>query len=384
MGTDRFSKSRDERIRQITQELISSYIARGDYSFDPHDLYKQAEKMVVNAMVKEAEEAKRGHAAIIRKMFDTLAEAEEAAGTPAFSLFAIAELSWSHLTPAEQDCLWEKRKRHKGRRDSGRTGKTQLSIQRERDAIRGTENSGSFKVCGYGLMGNGTFCVVPPSWVLRVEVPRDSGLPMADVIEELLRARKENISRFDRLSEKYDPVLDGNKLIFSKQHNEVLKIRNFTVNWKRGEDGIPRVIVDKYEESDSWNSALELEHDSVSTKGGVYADETIDGAEGPKDFYRRCNILAYNDMEASAIVAYYYTEVAPRDKISSTIRGKEYIEMCRMTGRRLPKSGEGAGTLNNTQYFKGYLISEGGGRYSLSDEGREFVEGTVLGPNRYR
>lgn len=378
MGVDRFSKSRDERIRQITQELISSYIARGDYSFDPQDLYKQAEKMVVNAIAKEAEEAKRGHAAIIRKMFDTLAEAEEAAGTPVFSLFAIAELSWSHLTPAEQDCLWEKRKCRKRHRDSGRAGKTQLSIQRERDAIRGAENSGSFKVRGYGLMRDGTFCVVPPSWTLGVEVPRDSDLPMADIIEELLRARKENSGKFDRLSEEYDPVLDGNKLIFSKQHNEVLKIGNFTVNWKRGENGIPRVIVGKYEENDSWNSTFELEHSSVSTNEEDLADEITNEVEGAEDFYRRCSILAYNDMEASAIVAYYYTEVAPTDDFPM-ISNKEYLEMCELTGRRLPADANG--TLNNAQ-FRGYLIPKGRRRYSLSDKGREYVEREVLGIGR--
>ncbi len=370
---------RDERIERIVKELIASYIARGDYSFDPQELYKQAEKRVDDAMTKEAEEAKRERAAIIRNMFNALAEAEEASGTPAFSLFAIAELSWSYLTPAEQSDLWEKRKYRKRHRDSGRTGKTQPSIQRERDAIRGAENSGSFKVRGYGLMRDGTFCVVPPSWTLGVEVPRDSGLPMADVIEELLRARKENSGKFDRLSEKYDPVLDGNKLIFSKQHDEVLKIGNFTVNWKRGEDGIPRVIVDKYAENDSWNSTLELEHDSVSTREEVYADKTINGDKGPKDFYRRCNIPAYSDMEASAIVAYYYTEVAPKDGFP-IISDKEYLEMCNLTERRLPADANG--TLNNTQYFKRYLIPEGRRRYSLSDKGREYVEREVLGIGR--
>ena len=258
----------------------------------------------------------------------------------------------------------------KGRRGGSRTGKTQLSIQRERDAIRGSENSGYLKVCGYGLKGDGTFCIVPPSWTLGVVVPENSGLPMAGVIEKLLRARKENSSKSDRVYEKYEPVLDGNKLIFSKQHNEKLKIRSFSVNWKRGEDGVPRVVRGSYGEDDSRDYPLELRPDSVST-----ADAYARNIGDPKDFYQFCDISRYNDMQASAIVAYYYTVLAPEGKILPGISNKEYIEMCIVTERKLPADAKG--TLNNAQY-RGYLVSEGRGQYSLSNVGMNFMR-EVLG-----
>lgn len=124
--------------------------------------------------------------------------------------------------------------------------------------------------------------------------------------------------------------------------------------------------------------ALGLGHDSVSTREEDIAGEITNEVEGTEDFYRRCSILAYNDMQASAIVAYYYTEVAPKDDFPM-IGYKEYLEMCELTERRLPADANG--TLNNAQY-KGYLIPEGRRRYSLSDEGRTFVEREVLGMDR--
>ena len=131
-------------------------------------------------------------------------------------------------------------------------------------------------------------------------------------------------------------------------------------------------------EGDLQDPALGLGPDSVSTKEEDLADEITNEVEGTEDFYRRCSILAHNDMEASAIVAYYYTEVAPTDDFPM-ISNKEYLEMCELTGRRLPADANG--TLNNAQ-FRGYLIPEGRRRYSLSDKGREYVEREVLGIGR--
>lgn len=116
-------------------------------------------------------------------------------------------------------------------------------------------------------------------------------------------------------------------------------------------------------EGDSRNPILEEEE--------IYAGEIPDK---PGDFYRRCNISAYNDMEASAIVAYYYIVVTPKDNFPM-ISDKEYLEMCKITRRKEPANAKG--TLNNAKYY-GYLVSEGRGRYSLSGKGKWFVEGTVL------
>lgn len=131
-------------------------------------------------------------------------------------------------------------------------------------------------------------------------------------------------------------------------------------------------------EGDLQDPVLGLGHDSVPTKKNAYTGETIDDAGDPKGFYRRCDISRRSDVKACAIVAYYYTEVAPKDDFPM-ISYKEYLEMCELTARRLPADANG--TLNNAQH-RGYLIPEGRRRYSLSDEGRTFVEREVLGMDR--
>lgn len=112
----------------------------------------------------------------------------------------------------------------------------------------------------------------------------------------------------------------------------------------------------------------------VLGKKKTHAGEVIDELEG---FYQRYNVSssAYNDMQAGTVVAYYHTLAAPKDKILPEISDKEYLEMCEITGR--PQPANAKGTLNNAKYH-GYLVSEGRGRYSLSDKGKQFVEDTVL------
>ena len=89
------------------------------------------------------------------------------------------------------------------------------------------------------------------------------------------------------------------------------------------------------------------------------------------DYYTRYSMSGRNDMEVAAFAAYYFTQVAPPDKRVDAIGSEHYIDLCKITGRQLPKSAPT--TLNNSKNRKGYLETKGTGVYALTDSGEHFV-----------
>ena len=103
-----------------------------------------------------------------------------------------------------------------------------------------------------------------------------------------------------------------------------------------------------------------------------YATEVI-------DYYSRYRLSKCNDMEFAAFVAFYFTMEAPEGKRVETISESDYVDVCKITGRPLPKKARGA--LNNAKNNRGYLESRGKGAYSLSAIGEHFVKHRLLQEN---
>ena len=90
------------------------------------------------------------------------------------------------------------------------------------------------------------------------------------------------------------------------------------------------------------------------------------------------NILTnLNDMEFSAFVAHYFTELVAVDERRDTIGEEHYIELSRLVGRKLPK--RVSGTLHNAKNLRGYLTKTGRDMFELSEAGKEFVLNRVIG-----
>ncbi len=119
----------------------------------------------------------------------------------------------------------------------------------------------------------------------------------------------------------------------------------------------------------------ELQQESLPSK---------DGENDPDAFERivlghnsNNMLLRLNDMEFSAIVAYFYTEIAPTDKRVDAIGTEHYIELSRLVSRELPK--RVSGTLHNAKNLRGYLIKKGKDMFELSESGLEFVTDLLKG-----
>ncbi len=89
------------------------------------------------------------------------------------------------------------------------------------------------------------------------------------------------------------------------------------------------------------------------------------------------SLIQLNDMEFSAFVAYFYTEIAPSDKRVDVIGTKHYVELSRLVGREMPK--RVSGTLHNAKNLRGYLIKKGKDMFELSEAGKEFVTDLLKG-----
>ena len=87
-------------------------------------------------------------------------------------------------------------------------------------------------------------------------------------------------------------------------------------------------------------------------------------------------LLQLNDMEFSAFVAYFYTQIAPTDKRVDVIGTEHYLELSRLVGREMPK--RASGTLHNAKNLRGYLIKKGKDMFELSEAGKEFVVNKVI------
>ncbi len=98
-------------------------------------------------------------------------------------------------------------------------------------------------------------------------------------------------------------------------------------------------------------------------------------SDSVREFYNRANGSTCNDMEFSALSAYFFESDAPVHKKRDVI-GPDLLEkMCRITRRRVPANCRS--TLNNAKNHKAYLKSDGTGLYLLTEEGRSFVKGKL-------
>ncbi len=119
----------------------------------------------------------------------------------------------------------------------------------------------------------------------------------------------------------------------------------------------------------------ELQQATLTSEDG---DQVPDAFESTILQYNRNNILLQlNDMEFSAFVAYFYTEIAPIDKRVNVIGTEHYIELSRLVGREMPK--RVSGTLHNAKNLRGYLTKTGRDMFELSEAGKGFVQNTVIG-----
>lgn len=94
------------------------------------------------------------------------------------------------------------------------------------------------------------------------------------------------------------------------------------------------------------------------------------------DYYHNYKLSECNDMELSAFVAYYFTVVAPPENKVEAINESHLVDLCTITGRRIP--GRPAGSLSNAKNLKKYLDRVGTGTYSLTKVGEHYVKHTLL------
>ncbi len=99
-------------------------------------------------------------------------------------------------------------------------------------------------------------------------------------------------------------------------------------------------------------------------------------AEELNSYYSRFRLNGTNDMEFAAFVAYFYAKLAPPNEMTDAIDVDLFKKVCVITGRKLPK--RVAGTMNNAKNVKYYLVSRGGGKYSLAAQGEHYVKHTLL------
>ncbi len=95
-----------------------------------------------------------------------------------------------------------------------------------------------------------------------------------------------------------------------------------------------------------------------------------------ENFYSRYRLSEASDMDISAFVAYFFTVLAPLENRVDAINEDHLIELCVITGRKLP--GNCKTTLNNAKNYKRFLESRGKGYYALSKLGEHFVKHTLL------
>ncbi len=105
-------------------------------------------------------------------------------------------------------------------------------------------------------------------------------------------------------------------------------------------------------------------------------DEDRNYATEILDYYQKYNLSECNDMELSAFVAYYFKMAAPPENMVEAINESHLVEVCTITGRRIP--GRPAGSLSNAKNLKKYLDRVGTGTYSLTKVGEHFVKHTLL------
>ncbi|MCY3798990.1 MAG: hypothetical protein OXG84_14365 [Chloroflexi bacterium] len=131
---------------------------------------------------------------------------------------------------------------------------------------------------------------------------------------------------------------------------------------------LPQAVINEVEEAS--------QNDSRSSSVVKKEEEDRNYASEIADYYEKYKLSERNDMELSAFVAYYFTVVAPQENKVDAINEGHLVDLCTITGRRIP--GRPAGSLSNAKNLKRYLDRVGIGTYSLTKVGEHFVRHTLL------
>ena len=123
-------------------------------------------------------------------------------------------------------------------------------------------------------------------------------------------------------------------------------------------------------------TTMECEPETHESEVRQDSDEELNFSDGVREFYRRSSGATCNDMQFSAICAYFYKYDAPDPKRRDSIGPDQLEQMCRITRRRVP--GNCRSTLNNAKNHKEFLQSDGQGMYSLTEHGKAYVKDKLL------
>lgn len=138
-----------------------------------------------------------------------------------------------------------------------------------------------------------------------------------------------------------------------------------------------RLILEKDFSQTETDGVIEAsQNDAPSSSVVKNVDEDRNYASEIADYYVKYKLSECNDMELSAFVAYYFTVVAPPENKVEAINEDHLVDLCTITGRRIP--GRPAGSLSNAKNLKKYLDRVGTGTYSLTKMGEHFVKHTLL------
>lgn len=138
-----------------------------------------------------------------------------------------------------------------------------------------------------------------------------------------------------------------------------------------------RLLLEREFPQTKTDEIVEASQDDAPTSSVIKKDDNgRNYASEIADYYENYRLSDCNDMELSAFVAYYFTMEAPPENRVEAINENHLVELCTITGRRIP--GRPGGSLSNAKNLKKYLDRVGTGTYSLTKVGEHFVKHTLL------
>ncbi len=111
----------------------------------------------------------------------------------------------------------------------------------------------------------------------------------------------------------------------------------------------------------------------------VQAQDSRNYATEIHQYYSVYGLDKRNDMEVASFLAHYLINLAPEDARVEAIEPENFEDLCKITGRALPK--DARSTLSNAKNKRKYLESDGKGGFTLSTIGEHYVKHTLLKKN---
>ena len=174
---------------------------------------------------------------------------------------------------------------------------------------------------------------------------------------------QETNERYELLMEQLEQIAEKTKLFPDNLRESVYKLL------------ISTLLDQEFRENDTPETGHGQEIPAPALADNI-GQETRNYVTELAKYYTEYNIAEYNDMEAAAFVAYYFTILAPPHKKVEVINEDHFIDMCKITGRKLPKRPKT--TLNNAKNRRSLLESRGKGEYTLTALGEHFVKHTLF------